>query len=295
MRLRTVATGSLNSIQGDVAGKARWQVKLGDGAAESGSNAGSNFALTRFNDAGAAIDQPLSITRNNGAANFVAGVGATTYTATQGLVQILKGSATNPALYFNDNSTNRSAFFFDVASGRTQMTDVYSGASLFLDPPGNFSYNAGSGVAYKTGGGSWTAASDKRIKTVLGDYELGLEQIKRLQPIRYVYKGNDTPTASFDKPRISDDEPKVAPHKSAAPYPASSHHRAAKDKTPFVGLVADDVKALFPEMVKQREGFIDGKKVTDLKDLDTSSLVFALVNAVKTLAAKIEALERGAR
>jgi hypothetical protein len=48
---------------------------------------------------------------------------------------------------------------------------------------------------------------------------------------------------------------------------------------------------VFPEMVSQHAGFIDGKPVADLKNLDVSSLVYALVNSVKTLAARVAALE----
>jgi hypothetical protein len=44
-------------------------------------------------------------------------------------------------------------------------------------------------------------------------------------------------------------------------------------------------------MVTKRAAFIDGVAVNDLRDLDTSSLIFALVNAVKTLAARLAALE----
>jgi hypothetical protein len=43
---------------------------LGDNAAESGSNAGSNFSIWRYNDAGAAIDSPLLISRATGVATF---------------------------------------------------------------------------------------------------------------------------------------------------------------------------------------------------------------------------------
>ena len=44
-------------------------------------------------------------------------------------------------------------------------------------------------------------------------------------------------------------------------------------------------------MVTRNTGYIDGQEVTDLRDLNTSELIFALVNAVKTLAARVEALE----
>jgi len=44
----------------------RWSLQIGNSAVESGSNAGSDFALLRFNDAGASIDAPLIIYRNTG-------------------------------------------------------------------------------------------------------------------------------------------------------------------------------------------------------------------------------------
>ena len=44
-------------------------------------------------------------------------------------------------------------------------------------------------------------------------------------------------------------------------------------------------------MVSQREGIIDGEKVSDLRELDTSELVYSLVNCIKQLAARVQALE----
>jgi len=66
--LSLVSTGvsAVCVINGRVNSLARWQLQLSDGNAESGSNAGSNFALARFNDAGVAIDIPLYILRNTG-------------------------------------------------------------------------------------------------------------------------------------------------------------------------------------------------------------------------------------
>ena len=42
-------------------------------------------------------------------------------------------------------------------------------------------------------------------------------------------------------------------------------------------------------MVSKRAGYIDGQPVSDLRDVDTSSLVFALCNCIKELNAEIEA------
>jgi hypothetical protein len=41
----------------------RWQLCLGEGTAEGGSNAGSHFQIARYNDSGALIDVPLIINR----------------------------------------------------------------------------------------------------------------------------------------------------------------------------------------------------------------------------------------
>jgi hypothetical protein len=55
-----------NNIFGQTNGALRWQLALGNNAAEGGSNTGSDFAIFRANDAGATVDAPLSIARANG-------------------------------------------------------------------------------------------------------------------------------------------------------------------------------------------------------------------------------------
>lgn len=135
---------------------------------------------------------------------------------------------------------------------------------------------------YKPGGGSWAATSDERIKTVLGDYEQGLAAIKQLNPVRYRYKGN----VITDRP---DQEVKAEGLKSPAePLP---DHQAVLGRE-YIGLVAQHAEASMPEMVTRTSGKIDGQQVDDLRNLDSSPLIFALVNAVKELSARLEALER---
>jgi hypothetical protein len=64
------ASGGTSRVVGYMAGSARWQMMFGDSAAESGSNAGSNFGLQRYSDASSLIDTPLSINRATGQATF---------------------------------------------------------------------------------------------------------------------------------------------------------------------------------------------------------------------------------
>jgi hypothetical protein len=117
------------------------------------------------------------------------------------------------------------------------------------------------------GGGPTIDSSDARIKTVDGSYTAGLAQIEQLRPIRYRFRGNDTMQEG--------DPPTLSPH-----------YQAAHDRREFIGLVAQEVERVIPEMVKRVPGFIDNKPVNDMRNLDTTPLIFALVNAVKELAAR---------
>jgi Chaperone of endosialidase len=66
LRLNRAAATATSNVAGQVGGLFRWAVALGDQTAEGGSNAGSNFYIQRFTDAGTAIDFPLTINRATG-------------------------------------------------------------------------------------------------------------------------------------------------------------------------------------------------------------------------------------
>jgi hypothetical protein len=195
----------------------------------------------------------------------------TVSTASVNALSLTIGSSnlTMLSLYDSMGGNDRADLYYNHTNGTLVLANNPSGTSLTLDGATNFAYNGGSGVATKVGGGSWTAASDARIKTVEGDYKTGLDEVLKLDPVVYRYKGNDTATA---------DE-------------VSPHAKVAADQTPFIGFIAQAVETVMPEMVRSGPGYIDGEPVEDLRSLDTTPLIYALVNAVKTLAARIEALE----
>jgi microcystin-dependent protein len=67
---------SILGTPGSVVG--RWAIYMGDGSAETGGNVGNDFAVGRFNDAGAYIDEPMAIRRSTGLIEITqAPVGAT--------------------------------------------------------------------------------------------------------------------------------------------------------------------------------------------------------------------------
>jgi hypothetical protein len=224
--LNKSASGEPAVITGQKAVASRWSVVLGDITAESGSNAGSDFAIYSYNDAGTYLTAPLTIARATAMVTVSSGI--------------------------------------RVASSSNEWNNS---GNILISTKG-----------YQPAGGPWADSSDARIKTVDSEYAHGLDEVLKLRPVVYSFNGNDT-----SAPIPKADEP--------VPYATSLHYQAAKDQRKFIGLVAQEVETIFPEMVTPREGFIDGVPVNDLRELDTGPLVFALVNAVKKLNARIQALE----
>jgi Chaperone of endosialidase len=62
-------SGNYRGVGGYTGGSIRWSIALGDSAAEGGSNAGSNFVIQRYNDAGTILGSAISITRSSGSVN----------------------------------------------------------------------------------------------------------------------------------------------------------------------------------------------------------------------------------
>ena len=136
--------------------------------------------------------------------------------------------------------------------------------TCWWDTSGNIAI---SGTGFKPGGGSWNASSDARIKNVICDYTAGLADVIRLHPVEYQYLNNHSnPGDDTDAPTPPDD--KV-----------------------YRGLVAQEAETVMPEMVTQTKGMIDGVHVEDFRVLDTTALTFALVNAIRELNAKVDALQ----
>jgi hypothetical protein len=151
------------------------------------------------------------------------------------------------------------------------VSGAYAGVRIL--PAGGVSFDFRTdGQAYKAGGGPWAALSDSRIKDVQGDYENGLAAVLALHPVIYRYKSQQV-----QEPVIEGVDPM----------------RNANDRD-FIGLIAQEAEIPMPEMVTQTVGLVDGERVDDLRQMDTGPLLFALINAVKELTARIEALEGGA-
>jgi Chaperone of endosialidase len=197
------------------------------------------------------------------------------------------------------------SYYYQETNGFIYLTNQVAGCNIVLDGNGNIvatsnaarsgNFFVGGGKGGQAGGGSWFDSSDERIKTVQGEYPTGLDEVLQLRPVVYTFKGNDTLSEDVSRERMPT-QPGVEPTPVRfAPYPASLHYDAAVSGKRFVGFVAQELEAIMPDMVSQRPAFIDGQPVDDLRDVDVSHLVYALVNAVKTLAARVAALEAPAK
>lgn len=112
--------------------------------------------------------------------------------------------------------------------------------------------------AAKLATATWATTSDERLKDVLRPYGDGLDLLMVLEPIWYRYNGLGG---------------------------------IRKDNREYVGLLAQAVQEVAPYMVTSRRGRLrDGEEETDILELNTSPLIFALMNAVKTLASQVTAL-----
>jgi len=104
------------------------------------------------------------------------------------------------------------------------------------------------GVYVAAGATSWTANSDERLKDITGNIEDALASIQSLRAVKYTLKADEQ-----------------------------------ENKTQRVGLIAQDVQVVFPEIVDQNsDGYLG---------IRYSEVVPFLVAAIKELSAKNDALE----
>jgi len=105
------------------------------------------------------------------------------------------------------------------------------------------------GTAAKTGGGSWSVASDARLKKDIHTYTDGLEQVLRINPVTFRYNGLN----GFD----SDQE--------------------------YVGVVAQELQKVAPYMVSEIQNSTTSgmNRLDSYLNVDPSAFTFMLINAVK--------------
>lgn len=166
----------------------RWNV-ITNTDLETGSNAGSNFTITRYTDAGTFIDNPIAINRATGVVTIQDGLIINTgglqvtggFSANSGLQSIVSGSTTNGLLAFGsggnsvlDSATastltiNRAAFGSVASQGTWTHSSamnifgglvVGGGTGLVMTGNTGVQSNVTNGDTYIAGGNTYTSGA----------------------------------------------------------------------------------------------------------------------------------------
>lgn len=171
-------------------------------------------------------------------------------------------ASSNNNLIINAYDTGILYFNLDGGTGETRFYAGAGGAELLrINPDGRVGIGTGAptqklhvvGDAYKTlGGTAWAISSDLKLKTLLGEYEKGLDEIAALQAVRFRYLENNPRELSSDIEQV--------------------------------GFVAQEVMKIFPEAVSEAEdGYLD---------FNIHAINVAMVNAIKELKAENDRLQQ---
>ena len=110
-------------------------------------------------------------------------------------------------------------------------------------------------LAFKPGGGSWSALSDQRVKKDIATFNPGLDALEKIRPVSFRYNG-------LAETKVTDSK--------------------------YVGVLAQELEPVLPFMVTThgRKLRPDDKALTELKEVDPSAFTYVLINAVKELSAE---------
>ena len=117
-----------------------------------------------------------------------------------------------------------------------------------------------SGSAFKNdGNANWAFTSDARVKEDIRDLDAGLAELRRVRPVRYRYNGRAGTQAGLER----------------------------------VGVLGQEIEQIFPETIeKVSASGANPDEIDELRVFNPSALTFVLINAVKQLAQKVDALEQ---
>jgi hypothetical protein len=155
-------------------------------------------------------------------------------------------------LTFGTNNTSTIDFGSDTDGGITSLAD--GNLTFYSNGAIAGAVNPG-GVWSKPGGGAWAATSDNRVKKNITRTTGTLAKLLQLSPIKFQYNG-------------------LAGTPDGGAY--------------YEGLIAQEVQKIFPDWVTETREKIDG---TPVLQVDTSPLVYALLDAVRELKGEIDKLK----
>jgi hypothetical protein len=139
-----------------------------------------------------------------------------------------------------------------------------------------------SGTANKTGGGTWAAFSDRRLKKDVIPYTDGLTELLQINPVKFKYIGEFAMEDNPEKEFIGVIAQEV---KEVAPYMVETVTYKPERITEFDPNDEDGSSSTY----KKTEGLTPGQ---DLLSYDASALSYMLINSIKEQQAIIEQLKK---
>lgn len=214
--LTKTSTTTNAAIFGTNAGSLRFGILLANGNAETGANAGSDFNILRYNDAGSSIDTVINIQRATGITTFRnPEYPQITLQNTESRSWSL-GNEDNGYFVIQDTTAGQNRLGINTAGvlsipQSTNYTIPVVSQGVVLSPTGfvgvgnlngadgfNFINFARNGVTIgsinQSGGGStvsYNTSSDYRLKENLVALSGSLERVKKLKAYEYNFKGTN--------------------------------------------------------------------------------------------------------
>jgi len=147
------------------------------------------------------------------------------------------------------------------ASGTGVEHEIVIGNSTSGKGSNTFYAAPSSGTVYNIGNTTtWNQSSDRRIKKNIVDNNQGLEIINQIRVRNFEYRTVDE-IVDFDKPEVA----------------------VVEKEGLQIGTIAQEIETVLPQIIKTES--------TGVKQVDTDSMTWYLINAVKELSTKVEELE----
>jgi hypothetical protein len=170
------------------------------------------------------------------------------------------GTQCQGPLYCNSDLILNHGTITRVGNASITFEQAAAGGALSLVQMLTDSFQISCDGAHKLNAGPWYGPSDARLKKDIEPYDQGLAALRRLVPVSYRFNGLGNTT---------------------------------DDGNVYQGLLAQEAIEVMPEMFFARPVKLHAEDAEDtvLYSLNPNALTYALINAVKELAVRIEALE----
>jgi hypothetical protein len=202
------ASGHVASLRGLMGGKLRWNLQLGNSAAEDATFLGSDFVLTSYNNAGTGNFTVMSASRKTGEVNFPQGLsgnlvvdGSITSDASSfasSTTTAILSTISGGTVYLRPNGPASAAGQTYLQSNGDLTVTGYMFAGGYTERPGvsagfgtqkfNSYYASSVDIRCYVGNtfvGTWTPACDHRIKKDIRPLPGSWDKVKALRPVSY--------------------------------------------------------------------------------------------------------------